>query len=416
MAQERLPLWEGYINTKYNKGEFFNGINESMSKSFADDLVKALNAKPIFTEQATRISESSTISIPLKREMANYCMANIVSESNESEEREYYNALLSGRLFHPLNEAIEFVTSGYPGCDINIESATDRFQYLLRVSVKESGSTTLNGFPINKAIQAMHYENSILQLQNFASDKYFTEAVAHPRKTIRYANALREFMTKYNSVGASSEVGYTTPHIQFEAGQIQYYIQKASENMRKINECMSLFNEGMSKPHATYTQPMHEFYDIFADHRMYTNLSPQEYFDMMPQIKAIYLKMVDMIKTGTTVANGFYYPGWDSIDWADTPEQYFDRKFREVTTVEFGGKQYGQLRIPVCEIDPKMLANPKLAIKEVKSKLSAIIPDELQLEKNDKDTVALGLIDFENKASGMKQLILITNAFAWKRK
>lgn len=409
------PRWYGRENQLQKFRDYFaklmgasnnNSKNESyidydMSNKVASSIATALN--DIGREKNAYQIESSNIIV--------FSAKPIIERIGDDTIREAMYEAHRRKCIFSLNEALDkfFKSSGYNGYDCVIESCSDinNGTWMVRFNLYEDTDNKINGVPVNEAMISLLYENALIRLESMSSGSFVEAAVKDMRNVRRYQKAIEDFL-EYADDNVIVET-FDSGHIMYEGAEIEDNLKKAHNNIATLEE-MYTETYGGKDTHQSFSDEcvLDEDFVWFADTKMYTNLSPQNFYNTLDIYKRLYLSMIDYIKNNTKIADGVYYPGWDSHDWRQSPEEYFNQQSRKVISSKFGGKPYGQLRIPICECEH--IFNTKMTNAIIKV-LSKMIPDDLKAGTAE-DRVGFCIVKL--KKGKIIQLCLATNYFRWR--
>lgn len=377
--------------------ESVNDISDHIAESVRD----FMNENGSLDEACYVLEGVGTLVIPLKKIMEAYIGKNPLGNPEL-----FYESLLRTSVYKPLNEALLQLKENTH----YVEAAkdTNNWNYFVRFNSYSTpqSESTINNIPIDDVLKSLCFENSLIDLEWYSSRAFFEASTNNRRDTPKARAEASDFLA-YTEFSFED---FDNAHVMYEADQIAQMIKDVHNNIYHLDECIKEQNDGHTY-HAVYRKEDVDYlqeHDFFVDEKYYTNLSPQDFYNNLPIYKALYLRMVEAVKNGTSVKDGVYYAGWDKHDWDQSPDQYFDRMSRKVYDTDFAGRKYGQLKIPVCEVDG--FYKNKILKKLVKT-LSSMIPEEYRMENNSNKPAYYVTI---TKTTETSQIVLATNYFSWK--
>ena len=237
-------------------------------------------------------------------------------------------------------------------------------------------------------------DKKFITLEYLASDRFLSEATANytvlqqAQKDINCFIA--EFTINYSNINPSGIAKIKA--LENRLHENSYIIDKIKEKL-----------DHLSKP----TLPIER---RFTNGKQYTELAPKVYYAALPQMKQIYLMMIDLLQRSTHVKDKIYVPGWDKISREDEPSKFFDKNSKMVYSSTYNGRKYGQLSITLCEIDG--VWRYKLP-KYIMNICNDIIPEEYNMDYINPNQVGFYVTSIEKDEETIA-MVLSTNYFIWR--
>ena len=300
-----------------------------------------------------------------------------------------YDSLIKITIPITNNAIVKAIDEFAPSCSMGFAYEQDFKTGIYKIIIGVNGfseTRIVNEMAMEDMISLLESEKDDRRFEYFSSTMFVTDACRgdSPRKMRKYAQKAEKFLNttgakiefrpyKMNGYKQQFNINYGSPTsiakgtinkavykyqvkgmTMFTKNQIATMKAKVEDNIKRLNKTADEIDNRNKLKHEASISSIDRVLTEATDGQLskqYTELPKSEFIKTFKDAKRMYLDMVNTVVTKYKPNDGVYTPGWDSGDWPDPPDKFFNAMSKYFYTTTYNGKKYGQFSIVIAEID-----------------------------------------------------------------